>query len=212
LITLTSVLIISKVEGSMCEDFVKPVRNSSPALIGSLLAHLEIKTMKESSLESCPVPTEQQPVNEYEQLKDSWYFRWATLEKVAYWKKLAWIWVWGWIVVGPIAAASFTPQKHPILFVLSGCIGTSLLVGLFLLRLYLGWCYIKDRLKSEKVFYEESGWYDGQIWQKPPEIIVRDRLIVSYQIEPILERLQKTALILSIAVAIGSCFIWLLLA
>jgi Conserved in the green lineage and diatoms 27 len=168
--------------------------------------------MKESSLESCPVPVEQQPVNEYEQLKDSWYFRWATLDKVAYWKKLAWIWAWGWIVVGPIAAASFTPQKHPILFVLSGCMGTCLFVGLFWVQLYLGWYYIKDRLKSEKVFYEESGWYDGQIWQKPPEIIVRDRLIVSYQIEPIIKRLQNTALFLSIAIAIASCSIWLLLA
>ena len=25
--------------------------------------------------------------------------------------------------------------------------------------------------------YEESGWYDGQIWIKPPEILLQDRLI-----------------------------------
>ncbi|OKH19459.1 hypothetical protein NIES593_20885 [Hydrococcus rivularis NIES-593] len=164
--------------------------------------------MKDSSVQSCPVPDEQQPLKEYEQLKDSWFFRWATLESLPYWRKFAWVWLWGWIVVGPIAAASFPPQKHPFLFTLSGALGTSLLVALVLLRLYLGWYYIRDRLKSEKVFYEESGWYDGQIWQKPPEAIARDRLIVSYQIEPIMQRLRRTALILGILVGSG-CLIWL---
>jgi hypothetical protein len=166
--------------------------------------------MKDSSVASCPVPDEQQPLKEYEQLKESWFFRWATLEKSPYWRKFAWVWLWGWIIVGPIAATSFSPQKHPVLFALSGTLGACLLVALVLLRLYLGWYYIRDRLKSEKVFYEESGWYDGQIWQKPPEAIARDRLIVSYYIEPIMQRLQRTALILGIVVGSGS-FLWLFL-
>jgi hypothetical protein len=85
-----------------------------------------------------------------------------------------------------------------------------LLVVLVLLRLYLGWYYIRDRLKSEKVFYEESGWYDGQIWHKPPEAVMRDRLIVFYQIEPIMKRLQSTALILGTILGSGS-LIWLFL-
>ena len=39
-----------------------------------------------SSLDFCPVPEEQQPVNEYEQLKESWFFRWATLDEAPYTK------------------------------------------------------------------------------------------------------------------------------
>jgi hypothetical protein len=166
--------------------------------------------MKDSFIHPCPVPDEQQPLKEYEQLKNSWFFRWATLETLPYWRKFAWIWFWGWMVISPIAAASFRPQKHPFLFALSGSLGVCLLVVLVLLRLYLGWYYIRDRLKSEKVFYEESGWYDGQIWQKPPEAITRDRLIVSYQIEPIMKRLQNTAWILGTIIASGS-LIWLFL-
>lgn len=166
--------------------------------------------MKESSVEFCPVPTEQQPVCEYEQLKDSWFFRWATLDRPAYWRKLAWVGVWGWMPIAPIAAASFPPQKHPLLFSLSSLWATALLMGLVLLRLYLGWYYVSDRLKADKVFYEESGWYDGQIWQKPPEMLARDRLIVSYQVEPILQRLHRTGLILAVLVAIGSlAWLWL---
>ncbi len=160
--------------------------------------------MKGSSLEFCPVPEEQQPLNEYEQLKDSGLFRWATLSGIAYGRKLAMVWLLGWILTGPIAAASFLPQKHPILFFLAGTWGTSLLLALVLLRIYLGWFYISDRLKSETVIYEESGWYDGQIWQKTPEVIMRDHLILNYQVEPILKRLRRTALLLGILIAVVS--------
>ncbi|MEM8832379.1 MAG: CGLD27 family protein, partial [Cyanobacteria bacterium P01_G01_bin.19] len=64
--------------------------------------------------------------------------------------------------------------------------------GIFISRIYLGWKYIKDRLKSDRIFYEESGWYDGQTWIKPTAMLNRDRLVASYEIEPILNRLQKT--------------------
>ena len=40
--------------------------------------------------------------------------------------------------------------------------------------------------------YEESGWYDGQVWIKPPEILLQDRLIGTYEIYPGLKRLEKT--------------------
>jgi hypothetical protein len=163
--------------------------------------------MKDYSPKFCPVPPEQQPVNEYEQLKTSWFFGWPTLEKSKYWQKLTGIWLLMWMMTGPIAAASFLPQKTPLLFMVSGIVGTSLLLGLILLRLYLGWYYIRDRLGSEQITYEESGWYDGQVWQKTAEELARDRLIISYQVQPILERLQQTALLLASLIGGGS-LIW----
>lgn len=33
-----------------------------------------------------------------------------------------------------------------------------------------GWSYVGDRLLSAVVAYEETGWYDGQMWVKPPEV------------------------------------------
>lgn len=162
-----------------------------------------------SSVEFCPVPEEQQPVNEYEELKESWFFRWAILDRTEYLKKLAWLWLWSWALVGPIAAASFPVRKAFWPFLFSGVFGVTLAVGLVLLRLYLGWIYIHDRLRSEKIFYEESGWYDGQIWTKTPAVLTRDRLIVSYQIEPILTRLKKTAVAIGLIV-FTSGILWLL--
>jgi hypothetical protein len=79
-----------------------------------------------------------------------------------------------------------------------------------LLRLYLGWSYIRDRLNSEKIFYEESGWYDGQTWLKPSKMLERDRLVVFYQIKPILVRLQKTLLFL-LLLGLISGLMWFIL-
>ena len=59
-----------------------------------------------SSLENCPVPTEQQPLNEYEELKNAWLFRDSILSWANFTKKIFWIWAWSWLVAGPVAAAS----------------------------------------------------------------------------------------------------------
>ena len=161
----------------------------------------------ESSVSICPVPTEQQPINEYQELQESWFFRWGTLGLRDYIMKLACVWVGSWLIAGPVAAASFAPKRYMIQFLLCGTAGAGVFLALTLLRLYLGWSYVRDRLLQETIFYEESGWYDGQTWTKPPEILTRDRLIVSYQIQPILQRLKRTLFILVLFV-FGGGLIW----
>lgn len=58
-------------------------------------------------------------------------------------------------------------------------------------RIHLGWSYIEKRLLNPTVEYEESGWYDGQVWVKPIKILKQDRLICSYKVYPVLKRLKK---------------------
>jgi hypothetical protein len=157
------------------------------------------------SLDLCPVPTEQQPTHEYEQLQESWLFNWATFEQGKYIRKLIWVWVWGWFLAGPITAASFSPKTDPFKFALWGNVGASILVLLMLSRLYLGWSYVRNRLCQDQVIYEESGWYDGQVWDKPQAVLQRDRLIVSYQVEPILQRLRRTFLLLISLMVLAGC-------
>jgi Conserved in the green lineage and diatoms 27 len=160
--------------------------------------------MMDSSVSVCPVPPEQQPINEYQQLKESWYFSWATFDLSIYVTKMLWVWGISWIVAGPVAAASFAPYKALGKFVLCGCAIASVFLVLALVRLYLGWWYVRSRLVNPTVFYEESGWYDGQTWVKPAEVLTRDRLLVTYQIQPILGRLVRTFGILGLLFAIGS--------
>lgn len=159
--------------------------------------------MMESSVSVCPVPSEQQPLNEYEELKSSRFFRSCSLSWREYITKLAWIWGASWLVAGPVAAASFTPLKYPAQFILCGAAGASVGASLAVVRLYLGWSYVCNRLSSPTIFYEESGWYDGQTWMKPDEVLTRDRLIVTYQIQPILQRLRHTFALLAAIVLVG---------
>ena len=49
---------------------------------------------------------------------------------------------------------------------------------------------MSKRLLSAAIEYEETGWYDGQIFLKPPEILARDRLLGTYEVKPIIAKLQ----------------------
>lgn len=159
------------------------------------------------SIAACPVPTEQLPLNEYEDLKESWFFHWATLEPSRYVSKILWIWLGSWAIAAPIAAASFPFEKYPAKFLLTSTVGAILLLLLVLIRLYLGWSYVSSRLMDAKVFYEESGWYDGQTWIKPAEVLARDRLVVSYQTQPVLKKIQGTFAVLAGVLGIGT-IVW----
>ncbi|MDJ0569981.1 MAG: CGLD27 family protein [Pleurocapsa sp. MO_192.B19] len=165
--------------------------------------------MNESTVNFCPVPKEQQPIHEYQQLKESWLFDWGTLAISKYSRKIAWVSFWSLVLAAPLAMSIFAPAQETLKFILSCLIGVCLFTGLFLSRIYLGWRYIKDRLKSDRIFYEESGWYDGQTWLKPTAMLNRDRLIVSYEIEPILIRLGKTFGLLAGIIGLSS-LIWLI--
>lgn len=156
---------------------------------------------------ACPVPSEQLPLNEYQDLQESWFFRWATLENPRYLTKLAWITIWSWAIAAPIAAASFPLAKYFSQFLLISTAGAILLLFLVLLRLYLGWAYVSSRLMDSNVVYEESGWYDGQVWNKPTEVLTRDRLVATYQIQPLLKRMRQTFAVLSGVVGIEA-LIW----
>jgi hypothetical protein len=163
---------------------------------------------QESSVFVCPVPPEQQPVNEYQQLQDSWFYGWATLGWGEYCRKLGWVGLASGVLAATVAASSFPPSRDLGHFLLSTLMGATLLPVLTLLRLYSAWWYVGDRLSKATIFYEESGWYDGQTWQKPPEMLSRDRLIVSFDIAPIHHRLINSFGVFG-AVLLVSGLIWL---
>ena len=71
------------------------------------------------------------------------------------------------------------------------------------IRLYLGWNHVFKRLTSERVEYEESGWYDGQVWIKPLVLRERELLIASNEVKPILKNLIQIFSIISILALSG---------
>ena len=140
----------------------------------------------------CPVPKDQRPLNEYKKLRESANFLWCIENQNTYIKSLSSI-----IILSSLfsyfllilSSFSVTNSKYLFLYsIFSGLIITILIC----LRSYLGWKYIYSRLMEATVPYEESGWYDGQVWIKPPEILLQDRLIGTYEIYPGISRLQIT--------------------
>ncbi|CAM8951171.1 unnamed protein product [Rhodiola kirilowii] len=155
------------------------------------------------------VPFEQRPVNEYSALKESTLYSWGELSPGAFFLRLGGLWLLTFTVLGaPVAAASFNPSREPLRFALAAGIGTLFLVSLIVLRIYLGWSYVGDRLLSAVVPYEETGWYDGQMWVKPPEVLARDRLLGSYKVKPVIKLLKQT-LVGTGAVLVASVFLFI---
>ncbi|KAI8476428.1 MAG: hypothetical protein J3K34DRAFT_258620 [Monoraphidium minutum] len=141
------------------------------------------------------VPPDQRPCNELAQLKQAWLYSWATLEQADYIKRLGLLFAFFFTTIGaPISYVTFDPAKDPAEFVLSAAVGSLVVVAVAGIRIYLGWQYVGDRLFSAAVPYEETGWYDGQLFVKPPEILGRDRLLGTYQVRPVLAKLKTTLL------------------
>jgi len=156
----------------------------------------------------CPVPFNQQPLNEFYELKNSCFFSFFGFKLSKYLYRLFILCLSIFFILIPLIL-SIIKFGWPIFFIDEFfCI--IIILSLILVRLYLGWSYILYRLFSATVFYEESGWYDGQMWLKTPEILTKDRLVGTYYILPLLNRIKLTLGILVIFMIIDVSFYSLL--
>lgn len=140
----------------------------------------------------CPVPPDQLPINQYQDMSESWFYSWGSRKLWPYLKPVLVTWLVSWAIAWPVTAASFAPGKHLLPFLLWASTGALIIPMLTLAQLYIGWLHIGQRLQRQEVPYEESGWYDGHIWLKPEAILSRDRLIMTYEVRPILQRVRNT--------------------
>ncbi|KAI4316530.1 hypothetical protein L6164_024507 [Bauhinia variegata] len=153
----------------------------------------------------CPVPHEQQPINEYQSLSTSFPFSWAADDFVEYSSRLFVTGASFALFVGlPVSwFGSVGPQSEPIKPILCAASSGIFVAILAVVRMYLGWAYVGNRLLSATVEYEETGWYDGQIWVKTAEVLARDRLLGSFFVKPVLSRLKLT--LVTLATSLLAC-------
>lgn len=138
----------------------------------------------------CPVPFDQQPLNEYKALENSLLFFWSTKTLKDFISYLLIIFVSSLSIslLGEILL--FGTKQLTIAKGIKSIFISTCLLEIILTRLLLGWSYVLKRLLSPTIFYEESGWYDGQIWIKPAENLTQDRLIGIYQLTPLVDRIK----------------------
>ena len=146
----------------------------------------------------CPVPKNQQPTNEFIELSNSFVFSWAKSNK-KFSIILTSLWILTFLLFIIISSGSVYFSSELFKYFLLSFFSSLSLPLLLTIRLYLGWNHIYKRLTSEKVEYEESGWYDGQIWIKPIDLKEKESLIASIEVKPILKNLaQVTSIIISL--------------
>ena len=137
----------------------------------------------------CPVPIYQRPLTEYNDLKYSFTFSWTNKESSSFVKTLMLLLVILIFFTSLIVTTNRNWREDELRSLIQITTSTLVIFILWLLRLYLGWRYIYTRLMNATITYEESGWYDGQTWVKTNEILIQDRLVGTYEVLPIIDRL-----------------------
>ena len=150
----------------------------------------------------CPVPREQQPTNEFIELSKSKIFSWPKTKKSLI-LILVKFWVGAFVLFLVISSGSVYFKTSLLKYILLSFFSSLSIPLLVSLRLYLGWNHIFKRLISEKVEYEESGWYDGQVWEKPLVLREKEILIASIEVKPILRNLIQILSIISVLALSG---------
>ena len=150
----------------------------------------------------CPVPREQQPTNEFIELSKSKIFSWPKTKKSLV-LTLIKFWFGGFVLFLVISSGSVYFKTSIFKYTLLSFFSSLSIPLLISIRLYLGWNHIFKRLTSEKVEYEESGWYDGQVWEKPLALKEKESLIASIEVKPILRNLIQILSIISVLALSG---------
>ena len=151
----------------------------------------------------CPVPQNQRPINEFNSIRNSWIISWPFLERNIFYRKLMFSWLFITPVSLTISYGSDYLKNNIFELIFLSFTASFAFPILILIRQWLSWVYIYKRLNSEKIEYEESGWYDGQTWEKPISWRAKDLLIAQHQIKPILNHL-KVIILLLISIIISS--------
>ena len=156
----------------------------------------------------CPVPLSQRPLNEFNSIRNSWIISWPLLERNVFYRKL----IYSWFFISPVSLTisygSDYLKNNIIELTIVSFTASIIFPILILTRQWLSWIYIYKRLNSENIEYEETGWYDGQIWEKPIDWRAKDLLIAQYQIKPILNHLE---IIITILISVIIFLLFLLL-
>ena len=150
----------------------------------------------------CPVPREQQPTNEFLELSKSIIFSWPKTKKSLV-LILIKFWVGSFALFLVISSGSVYFKTSLLKYILLSFFSSLSIPLLIIIRLYLGWKHVFKRLTSERVEYEESGWYDGQVWMKPLVLREKESLIATVEVKPILNNLIQIFSIILVIVLSG---------
>jgi hypothetical protein len=158
----------------------------------------------------CPVPREQRPFYEYIKRKESIILGWVALNQLKYARRFFITFFVFFILLFPITSWLIPLGYYPLQSILVNLFASLAGLGLLYTYFFIAWFYAGKRLVEAKVWYEESGWYDGRIWIKPPSILKHERLLYHYQLVPLVKRLKNTLRIIFISLILLALILFFL--
>lgn len=145
----------------------------------------------------CPVPDDQKPINEYIGLKKNPLTGWTTVSQINYQKKIQKGLFFVSLVYGLFTINNIFIDFNNFFEWFLKDLFVSINFALFLIAIIIfRWKQTQIRFNQTRLVYEEGSWYDSQVWEKPFLIIKNDKLLSTQKIEPILQRLKQTFLLL----------------
>jgi len=154
----------------------------------------------------CPIPEDQKPISEYIEVKENTLINWTGFSFVEYKSKLVFLYFFSFLF---LFLFQLSIQADTIYFfninlkflkiiskIFLESLQNSFNLSTFILYLLLTrWKELGKRFYVSQLFYEESSWFDGQIWEKAFFILKNDRLLFSQKITPIIKRIYKSILV-----------------
>jgi hypothetical protein len=141
------------------------------------------------NLKLCSIPDDQKIINEYIKIKKNDFFNWTSFSSLNYKKQFFFFYLSFVLFFLPLFISFLN-------FFLSFKI-LSLCFLLFLFLVFFRWIDISQNFQKSRLLYEESSWFDTQIWEKEYFLIKKDRLINTQKLKPVIRRIFRTLLLLS---------------
>lgn len=136
---------------------------------------------------NCSLPEDHKPIQEYIEAKENPFFRIVFYSSKKYFRTF--------LTFGSILFFSFffflffTIKTTFSNYFFNSFYFTIVTYCIFLISLVLRWNEINNHFSQSHLFYEESSWFDTQIWEKPFFLLKSDKLVSFQKIRPILQRL-----------------------
>jgi hypothetical protein len=149
----------------------------------------------------CPIPEEQKPIVEYIQLKEnetitvfltfffsifSIFFKNRRIKGKAGRKNISVVFLF--LFVSSIFFLFFFLKVQNLFFNYFLFILIESIFFLFFIT-FFRWKKVENDLLKANIEYEESSWYDTQIWEKPFSLLKNDNLLTTQRIQPIIQKM-----------------------
>jgi len=155
----------------------------------------QTSSLLDDVVDTCPVPMDQRPSSQLKEVAEGLVSGWGGLDGKSYALRLTILCGFFFTVIAyPIASETYNPEIQWTEAHVAALLGSLVAVSAITLNIHNSWDYVRNRLLSATIEYEETGWYDGQVYVKTPEMLAKDRLDGTYVCGPAVARCKKTML------------------